>query len=778
VRLDQRRQAVAGFAAAQHPRAQLDQIVRRRHRGDEEPLGLQHARHLARVAAPVERHDDVSAVVEERQRPVGVGDHPGQTRIVPSRDGDGGHRQIQAQPLAPERRMQLAEGMPGAAPEIGDDRGCEACGRHPAGYGLDQRAPHAEALEHGPCVHRRPGVARLRGLAVLRLQQVHIPGPRYVEAVQPRAPPRRAPSHEREPTATNRTRQRRHHQPIVLRTRRHPPAPNRTRPHLRAPVTVRLFVALSAEPDIDPHAPPKGWTVTMAKNIILCSDGTGNSDIKGRGTNVFKLFEAVDLNEHRVNPLLDQQLAFYDDGVGSKGPTLLRAMGGAAGIGLKRNVKDLYRALSRVYDEGDRIYLFGFSRGAFTVRTLAGLIGTCGIVKGESCATTHQLQQAVEAAYVAYRSRYSSVLTRSVRRLRRQPDCEEVIDCFQRDYPVHTGVPIEFIGVWDTVDAVGMPFALAGIVNQLIYQFKFPTTTLGAYVKHAYHALSIDDARLAFEPVLWTGPDDRIEQVWFAGAHSNVGGGYPKQGMSLVALDWMLGHAEAAGLRVNRMDRELFRSHASVDDMLYDPRSGMGCFYRWAPRDIRKYCQRSGIAPRIHLTVAERIAHATDDYAPGNVPPGVTVATTRVDPTDPLRSERERILGRRAEAVQAVLQQALAPGYLLDKVRMHVQIGDGAYWFMVIAWLLVVLGMLRVFATLVWPDPQALRVSGAVIAAGLTCLLCARLLTSIADHTMVGVFSQFWQQHQKDLRHTLKTAHRVARESSERLDMSFLRRRG
>lgn len=138
----------------------------------------------------------------------------------------------------------------------------------------------------------------------------------------------------------------------------------------------------------------------------------------------------------------------------TNGSAFLRALGGAAGFGLKRNVKDLYRSLSRVYDAGDRIYLFGFQPGR--------------------------------------------VHRANARR-------------FHRAYPVHTNVPIEFIGVWDTVDAVGMPFALAGLVNRFIYQFKFPTHTLGTGVRRAYHALAIDDARQAFEPVLWVGPDDRFE---------------------------------------------------------------------------------------------------------------------------------------------------------------------------------------------------------------------------------------------------------------------------
>jgi uncharacterized protein (DUF2235 family) len=515
----------------------------------------------------------------------------------------------------------------------------------------------------------------------------------------------------------------------------------------------------------------------MPKNIILCSDGTGNSGIKGRGTNVFKLFEAVDLNEHRINPALDAQLAFYDDGVGTKGNTLLKIMGGAAGYGLKRNVKDLYRDLARVYDPGDRIYLFGFSRGAFTARTLAGLIGVCGIVDGGSCPTNHALRSAVEAAYVAYRTRYSSALTTAVRRVIGRRPSQEAIEEFQRNYKVHRDVPIEFIGVWDTVDAVGMPFALASFVNRFLYQFKFPTQTLGKGVRHACHALAIDDARVAFEPVVWTGPDERIEQVWFAGVHSNVGGGYPKQGMSLVALDWMLSHAERYGLRLNPLDREIFNGHASVDDLLYDSRSGLGVFYRWAPRDIRKYCNRSGIAPRIHLTVAERIANGTDDYAPGNIPPNVTVATTFVNPDDPTAKLKEQVLGRRAETVERLLQRALGGRYLLDNVRMQVAIGDASYWFFAIAWAMLVIGGLRFLAAEIGWSNREFASGGAAILVSVACFLLARALGALADHAMSETFSEFWLQHQKDLRIGIRTAHEHARESSARVDLAGLRAR-
>src|SRR5580698_9592644 len=113
----------------------------------------------------------------------------------------------------------------------------------------------------------------------------------------------------------------------------------------------------------------------MPKNIVICSDGTGNTAIKGRGTNVFKLYEAVDLNGHHSNPSLVPQIAIYDDDVGNEDFRPFKLFAGITGFGLARNLRLLYKSLVRVYDPGDSIFLFGFSRGAFTVRALAGLIG-------------------------------------------------------------------------------------------------------------------------------------------------------------------------------------------------------------------------------------------------------------------------------------------------------------------------------------------------------------------------------------------------------------------
>ena len=152
----------------------------------------------------------------------------------------------------------------------------------------------------------------------------------------------------------------------------------------------------------------------MPKIIAVCSDGTGNTAIKGRGTNVFKIFEAIDVNSWRdpdavgSTPRTIEQVAIYDDGVGT-GPFLLwRLVSGAFGIGLARNVKRLYRELIRVHEAGDRIFFFGFSRGAFTVRTLAGLVDTCGIPAIGLCESEEDLERIVKRAYGVHRVRFAT----------------------------------------------------------------------------------------------------------------------------------------------------------------------------------------------------------------------------------------------------------------------------------------------------------------------------------------------------------------------------------
>lgn len=144
----------------------------------------------------------------------------------------------------------------------------------------------------------------------------------------------------------------------------------------------------------------------MPKNIILCSDGTGNISIKGRGTNVFKMFEAIDLHNPRT-----RQIAYYDDGVGTSKFKPLMILGGAFGLGLSRNVRQLYTELVRSYEPGDKIYLFGFSRGAFTVRNLAGFINAAGIFDRNKAKDDVALRRSVRTAYRLYRQKQHALLS-------------------------------------------------------------------------------------------------------------------------------------------------------------------------------------------------------------------------------------------------------------------------------------------------------------------------------------------------------------------------------
>ena len=532
----------------------------------------------------------------------------------------------------------------------------------------------------------------------------------------------------------------------------------------------------------------------MAKRIVVCSDGTGNTAIKGRGTNVFKLFEAVDLDGHRFDPTKTPQIAIYDDGVGTQHFTPLKILAGATGWGLSRNVKHLYKELARIYDPGDQIFMFGFSRGAFTVRTLVGFIAACGLLDQAKLKvkTFAELEKTVDIAYNAYRTCYRPWLFDIFGT--RPSDAADFKQRFSHDYDVK----IRFVGVWDTVDAVGLPFFLGDLINVTLYRFKFPDTHLSPIVQRACQALAIDEERESFRPLLWrqrAEDAERIEQAWFAGSHSNVGGGYPKQGLSLVALDWMLSHAQRAGLshnedglRFNTTDRDAFRSHASVDDKLYDPRVGLGLFYRWKVRDIAALCARDAVPVKVHVTVLERVAHGTDDYAPGNVPSNASVVIT--DPVDTNRADKlvfqraTGVLRLRAINTEKVIR-AIEPASLLDTVRFPMMIGQLSYHLYLLACVVAVIDVARILspgrtdywpwsaargvAALVWnillhPSATLSQIGSALWASPrpfaivVIGLSTAFLLSAWVDAHLSREFSGKWYSVQNDLRNGLKAA--------------------
>lgn len=399
----------------------------------------------------------------------------------------------------------------------------------------------------------------------------------------------------------------------------------------------------------------------MSKNIILLSDGTGNGAAKRNKTNVWRLYDALDL--HR-----EDQVAFYDDGVGSQEFLPLKIIGGAVGWGLKRNVRELYKFLCRNYREGDRIYLFGFSRGAFTVRMLAGMIVYCGVYTEYK--NEQGLHRATVANYNAFRSRFKTgLLTRGLRTF------------FGKTTPVPTRYKpdIEFVGVYDTVDAYGLPIdELAIVWDRLIYPIRFPDYKLSNKVKKACHALSVDDERLTFHPVLWDESDEtdpgRIEQVWFPGVHSDVGGGYPKHSLSLVALDWMVTRVEAEkgdigspGLHLIQQRRDEFMQHSDWHGPQHDSRALAGAYYRYKPRDIAVLCDNTGTdglfkqprvvikRPRIHRSVMERIAGNVTPYAPTGLPEHYEVVSTRGTPPVFETEEESRARVTAMQPVQQVI---------------------------------------------------------------------------------------------------------------------------
>ena len=166
-------------------------------------------------------------------------------------------------------------------------------------------------------------------------------------------------------------------------------------------------------------------------------------------------------------------MAIYHDGVGTESLKWIRVLTGATGWGLSRNVKQLYGELARVYDPGDRIFLFGFSRGAFTVRTLSGLIATCGVLDLGRYATNRAFTAAIDEAYHEYRRKYQTWLSRKLRGAY-AVDADVLRARFSVSDPVHAPggkIPIEFLGVWDTVDAGGMPFGISDLITACVYRF-------------------------------------------------------------------------------------------------------------------------------------------------------------------------------------------------------------------------------------------------------------------------------------------------------------------
>ena len=315
----------------------------------------------------------------------------------------------------------------------------------------------------------------------------------------------------------------------------------------------------------------------MGKNIVVFSDGTGQEGGEGTNSNVYKLF----------NMILDrspEQVAFYDRGLGTGWRQVTGNVGGA---GISKNIRECYEFIFENYVAGDQIYLFGFSRGATTVRSLSGFIHLFGILPKSR-------RELIKQAYGIYK-------------IADDTDRKNAAKAFVERH--HTmWCRIKFLGVWDTVAALGVPIKSVDVVIDKIpfLRHRFHDLRLSESVENAYHALAIDDERKTFHPTLWDPEittDQTMKQVWFCGMHTDVGGGYPEQELSDIALEWMLRTAEKHGLRIYPGHRVEVRGDDANGTMHNSRGNWLTRIYR---TKVRSWPKATHGEPLVHKSVLER----------------------------------------------------------------------------------------------------------------------------------------------------------------------------
>ena len=317
-------------------------------------------------------------------------------------------------------------------------------------------------------------------------------------------------------------------------------------------------------------------TTPVSKTIIYCADGTWNGAglhsltefefDKAPRTNVrriFELLEGVDLPRRSIfdsglglhrdeKELRDDdrnltQVALYCHGVGANraNPVQRIAFGGALGGGVTTRLRLGYTYISSQYQAGDKIVIVGFSRGAYTARALADLIVHEGLLKPE-LANQHAALSWAAAAWLKYRASYETSLSHGPKLDRTIEKLGEglhrwildAIDLRINDDDFVRGIKVAALGVFDTVGSMGLPDIVKG---ERVDDFEFVSTTLDSNIGLAFSAVSLDEERINFPPTFWDTPDNRLTQMLFAGAHSDVGGGYPDHGLADCTLDWMVG---------------------------------------------------------------------------------------------------------------------------------------------------------------------------------------------------------------------------------------------
>ena len=313
-------------------------------------------------------------------------------------------------------------------------------------------------------------------------------------------------------------------------------------------------------------------------DVVVCCDGTWNTpDDTENGlpspTNVYKIFNALD-----VGAAPGRELSYYHPGVGTGEGTLDRVLGGGVGAGLGRNIKSAYRWLAVNYREKDRIWLFGFSRGAFTARCVAGMVTRYGLLDlSDPALGPEEIWSQVDAVYEQYREGEGNRAPGKYFNQNKKNKAKDGI------------TPVFFIGVWDTVGALGVPDDLAFLdLLDDPTKYQFHDTTLNEHVLNARHALALDEMRQSFIPTLWTGVEGReetVKQLWFPGVHSDVGGGYAETQLSDSALLWMMEQAEdgGKGLKFHNVKGQL---KGDPLGFMHDSASGVFKFLPSRPRNV------------------------------------------------------------------------------------------------------------------------------------------------------------------------------------------------
>jgi uncharacterized protein (DUF2235 family) len=360
------------------------------------------------------------------------------------------------------------------------------------------------------------------------------------------------------------------------------------------------------------------------RRLVMCCDGTWNQpdELKDRvpvPTNVTKVALGLDRTDREGNP----QLLYYHPGVGTRPGE--RIIGGAFGYGLSRNVRDCYRFVVENYQEGDELYFFGFSRGAYTARSAVGLIRNSGILHRSNI---HRIPQ----AYALYRSRVAEPRGIEARLFRRMYSYDEV--------------RIHFVGVWDTVGALGIPIDGIRIPGSSRW-WGFHDTALSSWVRNAFHALAIDEQRGPFRPTLWQrqahSTDQRLEQVWFAGVHCDVGGGYIDPSLSEIPLLWMVqravecdlafqpGYFTLAGGPLDLHDEQRHFGAIIAPDALGALHQSRKGFYRLLPRHVRPLESPPGLSLSLS---AKRRRDELDGYDAQRIDPFISAGGTVTEVVD------------------------------------------------------------------------------------------------------------------------------------------------